>query len=1379
MRNKQLQQKILKSTAIFALSTSFILSPLGHVSHVTKAAGYSKAEDILASLTPEQKEALTKLSTTEQTGLQVSQDVDLTSAKKTNVIVEFANRPAKVAQIVANADGQTLSAAEATDLVNQDHATFEGDLPEVLTDENNKAADYQIHRSYKTAFNGVAMSLPANQVKNLLKSKAVKTVWSDETFTVEPPAVADDNNALKADESNVANYSPYDGLDKLHAEGLTGKGIKIGILDTGMDYNHPDLKGAYKGGYDFVDNDNDPMETTYADWIKAGKPGTADGADYYTEHGTHVAGIIGGRGVSNSEFKTVGAAPEADLYAYRVLGPGGSGQTAGILAALDKSVSDGMDVINLSLGAKINNPLYATSVAVNNAVLSGVTAVVAAGNDGNGMYTLGAPGASAFALTVGASSTAIDLYKYSGVNNGANYSMVELERNYTDDIPGLKGKSFQLVDVGLAATTDFTGKDVKGKIAFIQRGTVALADKIKNAKAAGAVGVIMANNDVNKSEGVIQSYLGISLDAVPSFTVTYEDGLAISAALKAGKTDFTFGDFSKVKTGADELATFSSRGPSRLNYDIKPEVTAPGVAVMSTVPYFVTNPTVNGTKPVDYSTAYERLSGTSMATPYVAGVSALLLQSNKDLQPADIKSILMNTADPLSKDYSVFEVGAGRVDAYEAIHSNVELQVNDKTPTIINGKQKTLPELTGGISFGSFGFDGSDISDSRKITLKNRSEKSKTFDVKVNFQTGRRGSKDAALNNVTLTGPTSVKLNGISQKSVNFGLNIPKTAERGTYEGYIVFTNAANPTETYQIPFGTRVVDEGIDSFKAIQPMYSTKTGAYIYPFVDFTFSLKSYMKDMMEVVLQDPDTGEDLGVVGAMDPSNMAENTQYYIQYGFRGIYYPFTGDSKNPINRHFVKAKPGHYKLRLIATSESGKTFSAAQDIVYDVAPPNMTSNFDTLDKKVIEYSDSQLNSNGEFLYDFNVNVNDPEVEKAKSYGIPVDQSKNAVVMMYNGQPFNPVATDSNGDFKETVATNATPFMKFGFYGLDAAMNMTTNTNVAFAKNTTPYYYLKADKKLVKSGETINYAVSSNNIKNLKTSTFSFVLGNDTYALNNVKLNDAIKQYGDASVTMTTAPNGDTATAYKITFTYSGTQSLPEDLQLFKFDVKVLNSYFNFQTGINPTITTTDQSNVFTRNAYNYVENIPYQSTVSELKTQMYLEGNLDAKGSPISSVDKSAIGAKVTITSYDGKTVIQAPIAKTGLVDVNGIKADPKPYELKVDVPGYFTMYDSIVLSDDRRGEMYGSYTNFLQNTAAAGDTNKDNVIDVLDALYVQTYWGTNNPNADFNFDKVVDAKDMSYVVNNFGLTNATVKDAPKPKKTYKGATLDSILTQLSLN
>ncbi|PGM58312.1 S8 family serine peptidase [Bacillus sp. AFS053548] len=1382
--------KVVKSLAVFALSSSFILGSLGHVSNVTKAVGNTNVESLLANLTPEQRAALNQMTTNESTGLQISSDTDLNSTKQTSVIIEFVNKPVKVAQIEANVEGQQLSEKDASNLIDQDHTTFNTDVKQLLTDDNNIKVDYKINRSYKNAFNGVSMSLPANQIKNLLKSKVVKSVWSNTTFSIDPPA--SDNDQLKKDEANVANYTPYDGLDRLHAEGFTGKGIKVGIIDTGMDYHHPDLKDAFKGGYDFVGNDNDPMETTYADWKKSGKPETSNGSAYYTEHGTHVAGIIGGRGVADSEFKTVGAAPEADLYSYRALGPYGSGSTENIIAAIDRAVKDGMDVINMSLGNTLNDPLYATSIAVNNAVLSGVTTVVAAGNSGDKSYTLGSPAAAALALTVGASSISLDIYQYAGVQNGMNYSLRQLARNYSDDLTTLKGKTYQLVDVGLANPADFNGKDVNGKIAFIKRGSIGLIDKIKNAKAKGAIGVIMYNDETNAAEGAIQSFLGESVDAVPAFSVSNTDGKAILTAMKAGQTSFTFGDFTKLKTAADELASFSSRGPSRVNFDIKPEVVAPGVSILSTVPFYINNKTVDGSKAEDYKYAYERLSGTSMATPYVAGVSALLLQSNKSLQPEDIKSILMNTADPLSKNYSVFEMGSGRVDAYEAIHSNVEFEVVDKTPTIINGKQKLIKELTGGISFGSYGFDDQDIYDSRNITLKNRSEKAKTFSVNVKFQTGLRGSKDAAQNGVTLTGPTSVKLNGISQKSIKFDLNIPKTAEKGTYEGYIVFTNNADPTETYQIPFGGRVINEGIDTLTVRYQMYSGDTTwpEKAFPYQGYQFSLKSFMKTL-DVVLQDS-TGQDIGFLGSYDPRTLNENTVYANAAGFTGGYYPLTGDPKNPISSDYVYAKTGNYKLKLIGTNDQGKVFTKVADFIFEKDKPTMTSSFDSLDQKVIEYDDSQFDSNGEYLYDFNINVNDPEVADANRLGFPIDQSSNAVVSFYDSPLSNPaINTDKNGDYNDQILVQkrSTP-LKVQFYAYDAARNFTSGSSsmlrVAFVSNTYPYYYLKANKQVASTGDTINYSIRSNNIKNLKTSKITIPVlkdNGDLATINNVVVSDAVKQYGDAQVSVTSTSD-DVYTKYTITFNYLGNKALPEDIQLVNFDLNTAKHYAPksafpvYWYGMEMAGTTIDQSNAVTNNVYTYMDSVNMKNTYSRIKGNLNLEGTMDPlTGQQNFAFDNSKIGAKVSVTSYDGKTVFEATPEKNGNYIVDGMKVDKNAYTLKVDAPGHFTMYKTFVLSDDARGELIGVDRTF-STQPKAGDVNKDNVIDIMDALSLQTYWGTNKSGADLNFDGVVDKKDMNLLIKNYGLQNSTVPNPPKAKTSYKGASLDTVLSELGL-
>ncbi|UPM56539.1 Fn3-like domain-containing protein [Gottfriedia acidiceleris] len=748
----------------------------------------------------------------------------------------------------------------------------------------------------------------------------------------------------------------------------------------------------------------------------------------------------------------------------------------------------------------------------------------------------------------------------------------------------------------------------------------------------------------------------------------------------------------------------------------------------------------------------------------------------------------MNTADPLSKAYSVFEAGSGRIDAYEAIHSNVELEVVDQTPTYINGKQKSIKELTGGISFGTYGFDDQDIADSRNITLKNRSEKAKTFNVNVKFQTGLRGSKDATGNNVTLTGPTSVKLNGISQKNVKFNLNIPKTAEKGTYEGFITFTNTQDPSETYQIPFGGRVVDEGIDYFKIDNPMFGNDTSwpANAFPFLSFDLSLKSHMKTL-DVLLQDATTGEDLGLVGSFTPITMNENQDYFIGRGFSSIYYPFTGDSKNPISYDPVVAKAGNYKLKLVGTNDNGKTFVRTADFVYDVAAPNMTSSFDTLDQKVIEYKDSQFDSNGQFLYDFNINLNDPETAEASRLGLPVDQSSNAVVSFYDSPfPDNPIKTDKNGNYTDQILVKkrSTP-LQVSFYGMDAARNFTGNaTNMlrlVFVDQNFPYYYLKANKQTVTTGDTVNYSVRSNNIKNLKTTKINVKVDPNFATIQNVVVNDAVKQYGDAQVSVTSVPSG-LSQLYTFTFTYNGTKALPEDLQLFNFDMKTAEKYTKSVPNdwYTMTATTIDQSNAVTNDVYTYMESYKIKNTYSKLNGSLSIEGTIDpATGQQNYALDQSVIGAKVTVTTYDGKTTVQPTINKSGTYSAEGLKADPMPYTYKVEVPGHFTMNRQVLLSDVVRGENLGKRYNVGLLTAAAGDVNKDDVIDVLDALAVQTYWGTNKATADFNFDKVVDKKDMDFVVRNFGLQNPTVDIAPKPKTTYKGATLDSILNDLGLN
>jgi hypothetical protein len=328
----------------------------------------SKVDQVLKQLTPKQRRAIQELTQTTTSGIQLAPKTDLSSEQEISVIIEFKNKPAKSAVLIEKLNGRELTQEDAEKLVEEDHSGFQHDLDALKIKG-------KITTSYKQVYNGVALTLSANEVKNLLKSKAVKNVWDNQVVQIDLPSESAEQGT--AGTTAYTGSAPHDlmGVDKLHKEGITGKGIKIGVLDTGIDYNHPALKDAFKVGYDFVDDDNDPMETTYEDWLKSGKTENT-GRPYSTDHGTHVSGIIAGQQKDNAKFATKGVAPDADLYVYRVLGPYSTGSEENIIEGIEESVKDKMDVINLSLGNSYNSPLSPPSVTINNAVLSGITAVL-------------------------------------------------------------------------------------------------------------------------------------------------------------------------------------------------------------------------------------------------------------------------------------------------------------------------------------------------------------------------------------------------------------------------------------------------------------------------------------------------------------------------------------------------------------------------------------------------------------------------------------------------------------------------------------------------------------------------------------------------------------------------------------------------------------------------------------------------------------------------------------------------------------------------------------------------------------------------------------------------------------------------------------------
>lgn len=436
---------------------------------------------------------------------------------------------------------------------------------------------------YDTLFNGIALKASPKRLNRMGSLDFIKAIHPTTIFetNVNRSPITEltepiENNAVIPASINNTKY--------------TGDGVQVAVIDTGIAYDHPDLAASYKDGFDLVDLDEDPMETLKSQGVP-------------TMHGTHVAGIIAADG------ELTGVAPDADIYAYRALGPGGRGTSVQVIAALEQAVLDGADVINLSLGNTVNGPDFPTSVAVNRAVEKGVSVVIANGNSGPKKWTVGSPATASKAISVGASAHPQKIpYLYE--------SLLDKKINLT----------LMAGSVPWDFTTDyriapFPEKNVQGKIALIQRGKVPFYELAKRAEEAGAQAVLIFNNKQGNFRGSIDN----TNDPIqiPVASITKDDGEWLMQRAK-GKHLYMDTNYATTKL---DIASFSSRGPVTVNWDLKPDVSAPGTNILSTVPG-----------------GYMQLQGTSMAAPHVTGAIALLEEAHSDWSTQQISGALKTTA---------------------------------------------------------------------------------------------------------------------------------------------------------------------------------------------------------------------------------------------------------------------------------------------------------------------------------------------------------------------------------------------------------------------------------------------------------------------------------------------------------------------------------------------------------------------------------------------------------------------------------------------------------------------------------------------------------------------------------------------------------------
>ncbi|MBM7587949.1 subtilisin family serine protease [Bacillus pakistanensis] len=1355
-----------------ALSLGLLLGAVAPMGYQTNghAETKSNAMNILASLSKEQREALQKLEANRTLrGLQLSRDIDLTSKEEVTVIVEFDQLPAKTEQIQKSLKGEKISLEKAKKKVEESHEKFKKDLQAKIGEKKKSSKeDYKIKYTYKNALNGVALTLPANEIENLLESEVVKAVYSELEVQLTPPP----KTKTKEEEGSTTKVDsiPFLNIDKLHKEGFTGEGVKVGVIDTGVDYNHPDLKEAYKGGYDFVDNDDDPMETTYEEWKKSGYPETNQGSTYYTEHGTHVSGTIVGQAENDSDYKVIGVAPDAELHAYRVLGKYGSGSNSAVIAGVDRAVADGMDVINLSLGASTNNPLDASSLAVDNAVLSGVTAVVAAGNTGElGNSTLGSPGAAALALTVGASSASsyVTTYesKFSIEGQELSGNLQLMTQKWTDDFSNLKGETFEIVEVGEGGLADYKDKDVNGKIAFVVRGSHALIDKMKYAKQNGAAGVIIYNN--NAEEGHIPHYLGESNDNIPTFSLSNKDGLAVKELFHTGTPTITLGEVGKAEISGDELAYFSSKGPSGTLYDIKPEVTAPGVNILSTVPSYIQNKEDQS----DYSYAYQRLSGTSMASPQVAGIAALLLQAHPDYTPSEIKSVLMNTADPLKNQYSVYEVGAGRVDPMQAIHSDTVISVLDETPYIENGEETIIPERTGGLSYGFIPMDNENIIKTTNLSISNTSKENKKYNVSVEYNVGASasGSLDAKKNGVKLNVPKSIKVKKNKEERFNAFLTIPKTAKKGTYEGYIYFENKKDPKDSYRIPFGAKVVEEGIGYFKVYTPSISTNrvTNPYSRKATDLDFKLNSPM-ERLDWVLVNPETKEELGWILGVDATGAAIDYDYYLDDGFAGYYYPFTGHEKKPISYTKVRAEDGIYEVKMIGTAKDGKQYEKSSMISLENGAPTVmyddTNAIPAGDLPIVELPEGQntVTVSGTMI--------DNEMKAAQSAGIPLTQADSHLWYGPSGPNYR-LDVDENGKFSKEINIFGN-FTQIQYLGADYAGNTAVPKVVYYAREGAQYVFAQPDKESYKMGDKITYTFYANNLEKAHDFSMNFYYS-DKYLDEpvNFKLADGLPE-GSELVDTTTKP-GTTKSVIDISIPGEGVSG---DVALFEMTVDTNADEFRpvyAPIFSNSTMQVNGSSRLTTK-----IGAHPIYPMFSKVDAGFLgAEGLLTDAGKFDYSRDYTEVGAAISVEDAKGNSY-PGRLESNGRVYFDKLPLTETKYTVVIDIPGHYTTFTPLEVGRNEGGIDIGESIGYRTAVSKPGDINKDNAIDIHDAILVEKHWGTDYRNTDINFDGTTDKKDFKLLEKYYLSENDFVLDTPDPQSEANGKTIDTIKKDLGI-
>jgi len=586
-------------------------------------------------------------------------------------------------------------------------------------------ANVQKLQSFKYGINGILTKLTFNQAQKLSSMPEVAFIEQD-TIT---PLNTDTGPGL------IGAGGVWDGTAA--GSEYLGEGVIIGILDTGVNTDHRSFAATGDDGFTVANPMGDDvylgdcvsdatlcnskligvysystLTDAYADAIFAGDTRPANGEDY-NGHGSHTASTSGGNVLDDVPFvvsdflagtvgdgietsyiypRMSGVAPHANIVSFQVCLPGNNGDTysgclgSATLASIDDAIAEGVDVLNYSIGGTTPFSPWTSSIEIAflSAQAAGIYVAVSAGNSGPGAYTTtkAAPWYTSVAATQhglrNVVGDGISIGTFTGGDTAVPADIVGagLNGDFTGDIvwagdftnsndpDGDPAQCLQPFPAGTFLAT---------QIVLCDRGAIARVSKAANAASGGAGGFVLAN-----LQGGADSLPG-DFYAVPGIHISADDGDMVKTWIASGTGHVaTISDASLVRgtNVADEMAGFSSRGPNEFAQLVTPQVAAPGVSIYAAYSDEQPFNDVTGPAPSDFIS----ISGTSMASPHVAGSAALLKQAQPTWNPDQIRSALMMTATTAvtknddgtgSVDADLWDIGAGRIQVDLALNSGL------------------------------------------------------------------------------------------------------------------------------------------------------------------------------------------------------------------------------------------------------------------------------------------------------------------------------------------------------------------------------------------------------------------------------------------------------------------------------------------------------------------------------------------------------------------------------------------------------------------------------------------------------------------------------------------------------------------------------------